>query len=90
MKHLIVITSFAFLATAAFAQSFDRSPTDPTMPSATYDPTAPAVERQVERDGFAATGSTRSAAEISTEAQSVNDYTERNVEQREGYFDSGR
>jgi hypothetical protein len=44
----------------------------------------------VERDGFAATGSTRSAAEISTEAQSVNDYTERNVEQREGYFDSGR
>ena len=87
MKHLIVIASFAFLATPAFAQSFDRSPTDPTMPSATYDPTAPVIERQVQRDGFAATGSTRSDVEISTEAQSVNDYTDRNVEQRKGYFD---
>jgi hypothetical protein len=73
MKHLIVIASFSFLATPAFAQSFDRSPTDPTMPSATYDPTAPVVERQVER-----------------EAQPVNDYTDRNVEQRKGYFDAGR
>jgi hypothetical protein len=87
MKHLIVIASFAFLATPAFAQSFDRSPTDPTMPSATYDPTAPVIERQAERDGFAATGSTRSDVEISTEAQSVNDYTDRNVEQHKGYFD---
>ena len=87
MKHLIVIASFAFLATPAFAQSFDYGPTDPTMPAATYDPTAPVLELQVERDGFAATGSTRSDVEISTEAQSVNDYTDRNVEQRRGYFD---
>jgi hypothetical protein len=87
MKHLIVIASFAFLATPAFAQSFDVGPTDPTMPSGIYDPTAAVVERQVERDGFAATGSSRSAAEISTEAQSIKDYTDRNVEQRKGYFD---
>ena len=87
MKHLIVIASFAFLATPAFAQSFNLGPTDPTMPSGIYDPTATVVERQVERDASAAIGSSRSAAEISTEAQSVNNNTDRNVEQRKGYFD---
>ena len=49
MKRIIAAAAaFALVASPALAQSFDRSPTDPVMPSHTYDPTVPSYDRAVD------------------------------------------
>jgi hypothetical protein len=100
MKRMIAAVSFGLLASSALAQSFDRSPTDPTMPAYAYDPSAPygrAEERYAsseDRRQVAASGATRSDLEISTEAQAAGEeqavgeaLDERHLERQEGYFD---
>ena len=78
MKRLIAAVSFALIAAPAAAQSFDRFPTDPVMP--TYGAT--------ERSQYAAAaGSTRSDAEISTDTRAGAAIDQRNVERQPGYFD---
>ena len=91
MKRIIAAVSFALIASPALAQSFDRSPTDPIMPSYSYDPTVRSDALSEERRQVAAAGTTRSDAEISTDAEApVNaaaEVDERHVEHQEGYFD---
>ena len=101
MKRIIAAAAFALVASPALAQSFDRSPTDPIMPSHTYDPTVPSYDRAVdssaaeERRQVASSGTTRSDLEISTEASvgatgaraGAADFEDRHVERHEGYFD---
>jgi hypothetical protein len=78
MKRLIAAVSFALIAAPAAAQSFDRSPTDPVMP--TYGVTERAQLA-------AAAGSTRSDVEIAAEARAGATIDDRNVERQPGYFD---
>jgi hypothetical protein len=89
VKRIIAAVSFALIASPALAQSFDRSPTDPIMPSYSYDPTVRSDALGEERRQVAAAGTTRSDAEISTEApvNAAADVDERHVERQEGYFD---
>jgi hypothetical protein len=77
MKRLIAAVSFALIAAPAAAQSFDRSPTDPVMP--TYGVTERAQLA-------AAAGSTRSDVEIA-DARAGATIDDRNVERQTGYFD---
>ncbi len=86
MKRLIAAASFAFIAAPAAAQSFDRSPTDPVMP--TYGTVMPPYGA-TERAQLAAAGATRSDIEISTDTRADATTDERNVnaERQAGYFD---
>lgn len=79
MKRIIAAVSFALIAAPAAAQSFDRSPTDPVMPS--YGVTEPAQ--------LAAGGATRSDMEIATDtrADASTDERSMNAERQPGYFD---
>jgi hypothetical protein len=94
MKHIIAAVSFGLVAAPAFAQSFDRSPTDPVMPAYSYDPTVPFYSRNEERRQVASAGITRSDAEISSEVREsaedldrTEDLAARHIERQEGYFD---
>lgn len=94
MKRLIAAVSFGLIAAPAFAQSFDRSPTDPVMPAYSYDPTAPSYTRSEERRQVAAAGLTRSDAEISSDVSDsaqdlagAEDLAARHIERQDGYFD---
>ncbi len=94
MKRIVAVVSFALITSPAFAQSFDRSPTDPNMPAHTYDPTVSSSTASEERRQLAAAGITRSDAEISNDVQDsaqdlerAGELAARHVEREAGYFD---
>jgi hypothetical protein len=94
MKRIIAVVSFGLIASPAFAQSFDRSPTDPTMPAHIYDPTVSSSAPSEERRQVAAAGITRSDAEISNDVRDsaedldrAGELAARHAEREEGYFD---
>jgi hypothetical protein len=94
MKRIIAVASFGLIASPVFAQSFDRSPTDPTRPAYTYDRTVSSAAPSEERRQVAVSGITRSDAEISSDVRDSGEDLERaeelaarHVEREEGYFD---
>ena len=90
MKHLIAAVSLSLLAAPAVAQStFDRTPTDPVMPSYAYDPTVSERAAAQQREHYAAaSGATRSDVEIAQPAPvPAYEYEARHLERQPGYFD---
>lgn len=93
MKRLIAAVALLVLTVPVFAQSFDRSPTDPVMPRAFYDPTSsPAQEaKREQRPQPAAAGATRSDRETPAQASAASaEFLKRHVERQPGYFDPSR